>query len=124
MTGLTVPRGEYTNVVVHHRMVGVSAFDDQFNCDWNFELYGVAERIKEHHGGAISDGFRMWLNRVEPGFIVRNFKQSLREAFGLTPPSALLMTSEEDIPHHEVTVYYDFEPAALRFPLLNIRLGE
>nr|CCC94471.1 unnamed protein product [Trypanosoma congolense IL3000] len=123
MAKFTSTEGECTDVLVHHKLVGISVFDGSFTCDWNLELYAVACRIKAAHGSAISDGFRMWISRVEPGLIVRNFNESLREAFSLNSTSPFLVCDEAG-KRYEVTVYYDFEPLDVRFPLLNIQLGK
>ncbi|KAF8282388.1 hypothetical protein TcG_01086 [Trypanosoma cruzi] len=111
-------------VIVHHKMVGMPVFDGQFSCDVDLELYAVSQKIIESHGGTTTCGFRMWLTRVEPGLIVRDFKQNLFEAFSLKHESVSSMSRADGEMAYHVVVYYDYDAPQTTCPLLKLHLGD
>ncbi|ESL11593.1 hypothetical protein TRSC58_00652 [Trypanosoma rangeli SC58] len=113
-----------TKVIVHHKMIGMSFFDDEFSCDVNTELFAVQQKIIEGHGGTTTCGFRMWLGRVEPGLIVRDVRQTLSEAFLLEQESAPSTTLTDGEMTHHVVVHYDYDVPATSCPLLKLSLGD
>ncbi|ORC92530.1 uncharacterized protein TM35_000032830 [Trypanosoma theileri] len=110
-------------VIVHHKMVGMPIFDDQFVCDSGLELYAVVQKIINSHGGTTGEGFRMWLTRVEPGLIVRNFRQTIHEAFSLEHEVPLGTSVIGETADYNVTVYYDFGSLETSCPLLKLHVG-
>ncbi|KAH9589383.1 hypothetical protein LSM04_007775 [Trypanosoma melophagium] len=110
-------------VMVHHKMVGMPIFDDQFICDTSLELFAVVQKIINSHGGTTNQGFRMWLTRVEPGLIVRNFRQTIHDAFSLEHEVPLASTVTGETIDYNVTVYYDFGALETSCPLLKLHVG-
>eukprot|EP01006_Ploeotia_vitrea_P025693 TRINITY_DN5858_c0_g1_i1.p1 TRINITY_DN5858_c0_g1~~TRINITY_DN5858_c0_g1_i1.p1 ORF type:complete len:175 (-),score=23.55 TRINITY_DN5858_c0_g1_i1:27-551(-) len=83
-------------------------------------LYIVEQKIKEHHGGSISN-LQLWKDQVHPKNVLRDFSKTLTEVFQFD--DSLPLMSEEELarkkqPDYDCVVFYDFSPHQSECPLL------
>mmetsp|Transcript_34960 Transcript_34960/g.58565 ORF Transcript_34960/g.58565 Transcript_34960/m.58565 type:complete len:170 (-) Transcript_34960:107-616(-) len=110
-------------VKIHVKLVTWNYLNFQIRVTASTNLFIVEQKIKEHHGGSISN-LQLWKDQVHPKNVLRDFSKTLAEVFqfddsvmppfeddtGLGKPKA-----PEDF---ECVIFYDFSPHQSESPLL------
>ena len=122
-------------VQVHFKLVGFGALNDIIRLPSSANLHMIESKIIAHHGGSIVKLKQMWKEEANPKNLVRDFSQTIKEAWNLddsvprtitdpnvNAPSYALFNQgakkQQGMEDHHVIVHYDYDPHQSDCPLL------
>lgn len=110
-------------VRIHVKLVTWNYLNFQIRITASTNLFIVEQKIKEHHGGSISN-LQLWKDQVHPKNVLRDFSKTLAEVFQFD--DSMMPPFEDDISggknkgpeDFECVIFYDFSPHQSESPLL------
>uniref|UniRef100_A0A7S1IIV9 Uncharacterized protein n=1 Tax=Eutreptiella gymnastica TaxID=73025 RepID=A0A7S1IIV9_9EUGL len=110
-------------VKIHVKLVTWNYLNFQIRITASTNLFIVEQKIKEHHGGSISN-LQLWKDQVHPKNVLRDFAKTMAEVFQFD--DSIMPPFEDDVSgggrsapeDHECVIFYDFSPHQTESPLL------